>query len=226
MEGGEGSGFDCSVAAGEALDGEEEEFFGAGYGGSLAPGAAVGQGEVPGAEAGDGDSAGADEGVAGEEGSVALVEEGEMAGDVSGGFDGAEGAVEVAFGEELCGAGGDAGEAAFDLFGGLAGLKGFVGWLLQEGEAAGVDGEFDFGGGEFGDEVVYGAGVVHVGVGEEDAADRCSEGVGGGEDGVGGVGEVGVEEGKAVGLADEVAVEEMAEAGELVGVGGDGGGFH
>ena len=32
LEGGEAAGFDCSVAAGEALDGEEEEFFCAGYG--------------------------------------------------------------------------------------------------------------------------------------------------------------------------------------------------
>jgi hypothetical protein len=67
--------------------------------------------------------------------------------------------------------------------------------------------------------------VIDVGVGEEDAADGCSEGAGGGKDVIGGVGEVGVDEGEAVGFADEVAVDE-AETCELVAVGGDRGRFH
>jgi hypothetical protein len=67
--------------------------------------------------------------------------------------------------------------------------------------------------------------VVDVGVGEKNAADGSAESAGGGEDVVGGVGQVGVDEGEAVGLADEVAVDE-AETGELVSVGGDRGGLH
>jgi hypothetical protein len=62
--------------------------------------------------------------------------------------------------------------------------------------------------------------VVDVGVGEENATDGCAEGAGGGEDVIGGVGEVGVDEGEAVGFADEVTVDE-AKASELVAVGRD-----
>ena len=52
----------------------------------------------------------------------------------------------LAFGEEARGFGVDAGEAASDLFFRLVGQERFVGGLLQEGQAAGVGGEFDFGG--------------------------------------------------------------------------------
>ena len=67
--------------------------------------------------------------------------------------------------------------------------------------------------------------MIYVRMGEEDAADWRAEGFGGGEDVVGGVGEVGVDEGEAVGLADEIAVDET-DAGELVAVGGDWGRLH
>lgn len=67
--------------------------------------------------------------------------------------------------------------------------------------------------------------MVDVGVSEEDAADGRAESLCGGEDVVVGVGEVGVDEGEAVGLADEVAVDQ-AEASELMGVGGDRCGLH
>ena len=43
-----------------------------------------------------------------------------------------------AVGEEARGLGVDAGEAAFDLFFRLVWSERFVGWLLQEGQAAGV----------------------------------------------------------------------------------------
>ena len=49
--------------------------------------------------------------------------------------------------------------------------------------------------------------MVDMGVGEEDAADGCTEGTGCGENVLGGVGEIGVDEGEAVGFADEVAVD-------------------
>jgi hypothetical protein len=80
-ERGEATVVDCSVAAGEALDGEREELVGGGYGGGLAPGADVRH--EPRGKAADGEAAQAAEGVAGVEGSVALVEEREMAGDVA-----------------------------------------------------------------------------------------------------------------------------------------------
>jgi hypothetical protein len=97
--------------------------------------------------------------------------------------------------------------------------------LLQEGQTAGVGDELYVGGPEFFEEGVDGADVIHVGVGEENAADGCAENAGGGEDVVVGAGEAGVDEGEAVGFADEVAVDE-AEAGELSGVGRDLSGFH
>src|SRR5271168_1756204 len=140
-EGGDAAGFDAAVAAGEALDWEREELVGGGYRGGLAPCAHVG--EEPGWIAADGEVAEAGEGVAGVEGAVALVEEGQVAGDVAGSFYRAEGAVEFAFCEETRGPGVDAGEAASDLFVRLAGLERFVGWLLQERKSAGVGGEFD-----------------------------------------------------------------------------------
>jgi hypothetical protein len=222
-KGGYAAGVDGSVATGEAYDGEREQLVGGGYGGGFAPGSDVG--EEPWWIAADGEVAYACQGVAGVEGAVALVEEGEMAGDVARSFDGAEGAVEFAFDEQTRGAGLDAGKAAADLFVGFAGLEGFVGWFFEEREGAGVGGELDLRGAEFCEEGVDGAYVVDVSVGEEDAADWGAEGFGGGEDVVGGVGEVGVDEGEAVGLADEVAVDE-ADACELVAVGGDWGRLH
>jgi len=99
------------VAAGEALDGVGEESVGAGERGGFVPCAEVGQREEPGGEAADGEVAFADEAVAGVEGAVALIEEGEMAGDVAGGFNDTEGADELAFGDEFCGARLDAGDA-------------------------------------------------------------------------------------------------------------------
>lgn len=104
-------------------------------------------------------------------------------------------------------------------------MKRFVGWFLQERQSADVRGELDLRGAQLREKGIDGADVVDVGVGEEDAADGCVEGAGGGEDVVCGVGEVGVDEGEAVGFADEVAVDE-AEAGELMAVGGDRGRFH
>ena len=67
--------------------------------------------------------------------------------------------------------------------------------------------------------------MIDVRVGEEDAADGCAKGAGGGEDVVSRIGEVGVDEGEAVGFADKVTVDE-AQACELVAVGGDRGRFH
>ena len=90
------------------------------------PGAEVGEGKEPWSEAAYGKAAHGDEGVAGVEGSVALVEEREMAGNVAGCLDGAEGADEVTFFEEFCRAGFDAGDAAFDFGLRLVGLEGGV----------------------------------------------------------------------------------------------------
>ena len=112
------------MAAGEALDGEVEELAGAGEGGG--EGLANFEWKPPGAEAGDAEVEDGEEGVAGVEGSIALVEEGELAGDVAGGGDGAEGADEVAFGEDLGGDGGDAGEASGDLAWGVGGAERFI----------------------------------------------------------------------------------------------------
>ena len=67
--------------------------------------------------------------------------------------------------------------------------------------------------------------MIDVCVGEKDATDRCAKGAGGGEDIISRVREVGVDEGEAIGLANEVAVDE-AETRELVAVGGDRGQFH
>ncbi len=57
-------------------------------------------------------------------------------------------------------------------------------------------------------------------MGEEDAAHGCIEGVKDGEDRFCGGVDGGVDEGEAVGFADEVAVHQ-AEIGELLGVFGD-----
>ena len=67
--------------------------------------------------------------------------------------------------------------------------------------------------------------MIDMCVREEDAADGGSGGFGGGEDGGGGAFEGGVDEGEAVALADEEAVDE-AVVGELVAVRGDGGDLH
>ena len=104
FQGGSTAGFDLAVAAGEALDGDGgslEEGAGGCEGDVPVPGAEVGQGEVPRHKAADAETAYAAEGVSGEEGAVALVEEGEMAGDVARGLEDAEGAVEFAAGQEV-----------------------------------------------------------------------------------------------------------------------------
>ncbi len=67
--------------------------------------------------------------------------------------------------------------------------------------------------------------MIDVGVGKEDASDGRAERLGNGEDLFSGAADGGVDEGEAVGLLDEVAVDD-AEAGELVGVGGDAGESH
>ena len=118
-QGWDAAGIDGPVTAGEALDGEREELVGGDYCGGFAPGADVG--EEPWRIAADSKLADAAEGVAGVEGAVALVEEGEMAGDVAGSFDRAEGAVEFAFDEETRGVGVDTRQAAAYLFVGFAG---------------------------------------------------------------------------------------------------------
>ena len=104
-------------------------------------------------------------------------------------------------------AGGFASDGAY-----LAGAEGQVGWGFQEGDGA-------FGGSEdkAGDlcgQGVYGAHVIDMGMGEEDAAD--GEVGGGGEDVLFGVLEVGIDEGVAgiVFIADEEEVDET-EASEL-----------
>jgi hypothetical protein len=213
------------VARGEALNGVVEKLLCAGDGGGLVPVGEVGQGKKPWSETAYGKAAHGNEGVACVESVVALIEKREVAGDVTGGFDGAEGADEVAFVEESGGAGFNAGEASFDLCLRLVRLERFVGWFLEEREAAGVGDELDVCGAEFFEESVDGADVVHVSVGEENAADGRVERTGGGEDVVVGSGEAGVDEGDAVGLADEIAIDE-GEAGELKGVGGDLGRLH
>ena len=224
-EGGDAAGLDGSVAAGEALAGVAEELLCAGESGGLVPGAEVGQGEEPGGKATHGQVAFADECVASVEGAVALVEEGDVAGEVTGSIDDAERADEFAVGDEFRRAGLDAGDAPFDFDLGFVGLEGHVGWLLEEGKTARVGDELDVGRAEFFEEGVDGAEVVHVGVSEKEAANGRGEGAGGGEDIALRAWEAGVDEGEAVGFADEVAVDE-AETGELGGVGGDLGGFH
>ena len=83
-----------------------------------------------------------------------------------------------------------------------------MGGLRRKGEGALAGGDEELGGwGEEVGEVVDGADVVDVGVGEEDAADETVATAGGFDDGLGEVGEVGIDEGEAVGLADEVAVD-------------------
>ena len=67
--------------------------------------------------------------------------------------------------------------------------------------------------------------MIHMCVREKDAADGCAESAGSGENVVVGVGQAGVDEGEAVGLTHEVAINE-AEAGELGGVGCNLRGFH
>lgn len=205
------------MAAGEALDGVIEQGAGAGDGYGFVPGGDVGEREEPGSVAADGEAADGDEGVSGVEGSVALVEQGEVAGDVAGGFEDAEAAVEFAGGEAAGDRRGDAGEAAADRTFRFAGLEGFVGGTAEEGKASGAGGEFDPGP-EAGDEGVDRADVIDVGVGEGDAADGGAGG--GGEDVGSGSGEAGVDQGEAVGLRDEIAVDE-AVAGELEGVRGE-----
>jgi hypothetical protein len=169
-EGGDAARLDGSVAACEALDREGKEFLGADERGGFVPGAEVGQRKEPGGEAADGEVAFADEGVAGVEGAVAFVEKGEVAGDVARGFDGAEGTDELALSDKSGGTGFDAGDAAFDCGLGLVGLEGRVGRLLEERQAARVGDELDVRGAEFLEEGVDGAEVIHVGVGEKNAA--------------------------------------------------------
>ena len=224
-KGGDAAGLDGAVAGGEAFYGVGEEFLGAGHGGLFVPCAEVGEREEPGRKSADGEATFADECVAGEESSVALVEEGEVAGDVAGGFDDAEGADEIAFGEETGGAGFDSRDTAFDFSLGFVGFERGIGRFLEQGETAVVGDELDGGGAEFFDEGVDGTDVVHVGVGEEDSADGGSEEAGGDEDVVVATGEAGVDEGETVGFKDEVTINET-EAGELGGIGGDLRGFH
>ncbi len=111
LEGGDAAFADGSVAAGEALDGEVEELAGAGEGEGFRPHDEGGQGEVPRGPAADGETADADERVAGVEGAVALVEEGLVAGDVTGRVDDAERTEELAFGGLVGDGGGDAGQS-------------------------------------------------------------------------------------------------------------------
>jgi hypothetical protein len=66
--------------------------------------------------------------------------------------------------------------------------------LLKEGKATGVADELDVGRAEFLNEGVDRANVIRVRMCEEDSADGCAEGPGGGEDVVGCAGEAGVDE--------------------------------
>jgi len=185
-----------------------EQALDAGFGGGAVPGAEVGQGEEPRSPASDmGFAAHGAEGVADVEGAVAFVEEAEVAGSVAGGGEAAEGAVEFSVGDGVRGGGDGSGEAALDLALGLVAVEGEVlrGGLGEQAGVAGADGDVD--GAEEVGELVEGADVVSVSVGEEDAGDGSAEGAGGVEDGCGGAGDAGVDEGEGVGLADEVGVD-------------------
>jgi hypothetical protein len=135
----------------------------------------IGQRKEPRGEAAYGETAFAGERVPGVESAVALVEEREMSGDVSGGFDGAERADEIAFSEKSRGSRFDSGDAALDFPLGFVGQKGGVGWLFQKGQAAGAGSELNVGVAELLNERIHGAHVVYVGMGEGDAAEGCAE---------------------------------------------------
>jgi hypothetical protein len=62
-------------------------------------------------------------------------------------------------------------------------------------------------------------------MGEGDAAEGCAESPDGSEYVIGGAGKTGVNEGEAIRLANEIAVDE-AQAGKLVCIGGHSGGSH
>jgi hypothetical protein len=220
---------DVAVARGYAGDGDGEQVADAGDRGGTIPCGKFGEGEVPRAEAGDvGCSAHGDEGVACVERAVALVEITEVAGRVAWRGKAAEGAEEFAFVEEVGGGGFSAREVHLHAgFAVLAGewveilqrrLREHEGFALRDGDGRRV--------GDGGGEGIEGADVVGVRVGEEKASDRTGiKGAGGCDDLGGGAGDHGVDESEAVGLLYEVAVDQ-AEAGELVGVGGDAGDVH
>src|SRR5580704_16475839 len=67
--------------------------------------------------------------------------------------------------------------------------------------------------------------MVHVGMGEHDAADGCAEFPCGGKNVIRRTGETGVDEAEAIRLANQVAVHE-SQAGKLIGISSDRGGFH
>ena len=75
------------------------------------------------------------------------------------------------------------------------------------------------------DQRIDGAHVVHVCVGEQDAADRCAHLPRCRKNVVGGTRETGVDEAEAISLAHQVTIYK-AQACELIGVGSDGSGFH
>jgi hypothetical protein len=67
--------------------------------------------------------------------------------------------------------------------------------------------------------------VVHVCVGEHDAADRCAQFPRRRKNVVGRTGETRVDQAEAISLTNQVTIDE-AQAGELISVGGDSSGFH
>ena len=171
----------------------------------------VGKRKVPRGPAADGEPAYVDEGIACVEGAVALVEKGDVAGNVAGCRNATQRAEEFAFLKDVSNGRADAGEATCEAVLRLSWQERFIGRPAQQGESAGVRGEGDAG--QFGRQAVDRADVVYVSVGEDDALDRESGGCGCGEDGGFGVGEAGVDEREGGGLAgsaflaDEVAVD-------------------
>ena len=149
--------------------------------------------------------------VAGVERAVARVEEREVAGGVAGGGVDLERADPVAALDRPGRPRLRAGDTALELGLGLVRVDGLV--AGQQPRVARGDEDLDPG--QRGGERVEAADVVLVGVGQRDPLDRLPERGGGGQDPPGGAGDQRVDEGEAVLLLDEIAVDEP-EAVDLV----------
>ena len=211
------------MTAGKALDGVGEELSGAFNGERFGPHGQGRQREVPRSPAADREAPDGDQFITCVEGSVSLVEKGEVAGDVAGRGDAAERSEELAVSDKMGNGGDDAGQASADLLLRLAGTERFVGRALQQRQGAFADGDDDAG--QTLRELIDGADVIGVGVGKEDAADRRAKRLRRSEDVLSSAGDRGVDKGEAVVLTKEVAVHQT-ESGELVGVGRDLGYIH
>jgi hypothetical protein len=220
------------VAGGYAADGRFggdyfDELLDAGARGGTMPGAEVGEWEEPWSPTSDvwlaADCA---ECVAGVECAVAFIEKAEVSGCVTGRSDAAERAEELCVRNQVRGYGGRSGKCAFHFALRFVRVERTVlRWDFEEKMRVPVrNSDVDFA--EEMRECVEGADVVSMRVCEKNARYRRARAAfaSGFEDGFCGTEDTGVDEREAVGLADEVAVDE-AEARELPGVSGELGGL-